>query len=85
MKKLLLVLVTTMVFGSALADIKSQTKINFKNKIEASLVQDFVLKKAVVNHGLLNSKRGIVIRPPTCKPIIGNCVSCNGVTYCIEN
>ncbi len=77
MKKLLLVLSLVISIGSVAANSHltvSETQRNLDIQL---------LKKPTTEFGLLNIKRVVKPRPPTCKPISDNCISCNGVTYCV--
>ena len=68
MKKILLILVSTMVFGSALANINFKTKNNkVENSSETLLIQDFVLTKLKVDYGSLEIKNNIVASGNSCE------------------
>ncbi len=76
MKKILLTLGFVFLIGSATASSKLNVS-EIQNNLDIQL-----LKKPVAEFGLLNTRR-VEPRPPTCKPISDNCISCNGVTYCV--
>ena len=85
MKKLLLTLVVTLSFGSAIA--KSSLTDGYENQ---AILDMLLLAKPNVEFNLLNSRTNrdgilptIQSIPPNCT-INGNCTTCFGRTFCVE-